>query len=245
MINLLTINESVDFTFNLLNQITRMENGIRPFRFCNNGKDLIQYLNTEDRLDIILADYNLLFYDDKCILNYINEEKYQKKFILFADKSDDISLLNNKMIYAILLKTASIDKIGSKIDDLLEGKDIDNNLIILRQKIINELEYLGYDLRYKGTKYLIRAIMFVAQHPEEDLDQLESTVYPNIADACNNTVHNIKCNINRATNMMYFECEFNKLQHYFCMGVDERPRTKTIIHTVINNITKNKLSKKN
>ena len=56
------------------------------------------------------------------------------------------------------------------------------------------------------------AIEYIAKNKEENL---EKDIYPIISKKCNQTFHNIKCNINRANNAMYYECEEERLKLFF------------------------------
>ena len=107
----------------------------------------------------------------------------------------------------------------------------------LKNKIVNEINYLGYDVSYKGTQYLITAIQYIVTNPDKNLDKLEKNIYPVLSNLYNNSIHNIKCNINWANNMMYCECEAEKLQKYFGFYKDTKPKIKTVINTIVNKIS--------
>lgn len=65
---------------------------------------------------------------------------------------------------------------------------------------------------------------------------LQKDIYPIIAKIFNKTPHNIKCNINNATESMYYNCDINVLKEYFYFTDDRKPTTKTVIYTVLNKI---------
>ena len=111
-----------------------------------------------------------------------------------------------------------------------------NTQTLIQNKIAKELQYLGYDLSHKGTQYLINAIEYVVSKPHNDLGILAKDVYPEIALMHNDSIHNIKCRINAATDIMYCNCELNKLKNYFYFDIDAKPKTKTIINTIINRL---------
>lgn len=113
--------------------------------------------------------------------------------------------------------------------DLKKGLDIE-------KKIINELLYLGYNFSYKGTTYLLESIKFIALHPYQNTDKLEKNVYPIIANLYKDTVHNVKSNINRANNAMYYECKIEKMKEYFWLDRDIKPKVKFVINTILNKI---------
>lgn len=116
-------------------------------------------------------------------------------------------------------------------------KNILNDNNNLRNKIIKELIYLGYDFSYKGTHYLIKTIEYIISNPDKYLENLEKNVYSEFAKSNNTSIHNIKCNITRANNMMYAECEIEKLKKYFGFTNDVKPKVKTVINTIVNKVS--------
>lgn len=93
------------------------------------------------------------------------------------------------------------------------------------------------DFSYAGTQYLIKAIEYIISDPDKYLKNLEKYVYSELAKNNNTSIHNIKCNINRANNMMYVSCEVEKLKKYFGFSNDVKLKVKTVINTSINKIS--------
>ncbi len=127
--------------------------------------------------------------------------------------------------------------IVNRVNELIEYKEKIKNDNNLEEKIRNEVMYLGYNISYLGTKYLIQTIKFIASHPNENLQKLEKNVYPVIANKYKDSVYNVKANINRANNAMYYECEIKKLIKYFCLETDKKPTVKMVINTILNKIS--------
>ncbi len=91
-------------------------------------------------------------------------------------------------------------------------------------------------MSHKGTNYLAFAIEYIIIHSNKEFDNLEKDIYPKIGKKYKQSTHNIKSNINRATNFMYYECEVTKLKAYFKFYNDIKSKVKTIINTIINKI---------
>lgn len=68
------------------------------------------------------------------------------------------------------------------------------------------------------------------------INNLQKDIYPIIASIYNTSVHNVKCNINNATEAMYYKCDATVLKEYFKFFDDNKPTTKTVIYTVLNKI---------
>jgi len=103
----------------------------------------------------------------------------------------------------------------------VEKKDVE----VKRKAIIKELEYISYNTDYKGTNYLIDTILQVYRNKNLIMENLQKDVYPIISDIYKKSVNTIRCNIRRATECMYCECDIKKLNEYFGIIDDERPST--------------------
>lgn len=236
MVNFLIVDDNMNYAISLMNYINKNNSNIRVCNIAVNGKNAIELLNSpQENIDIILLDLKLPLYDGIEILQKIKyKEKYKESFIII---SGELNLANkiykNEMIYTILNKLYTLEEITEKIEELVKIKDEDN----LKEKIINELLYLNYDISNIGTIYLIEVIKYIIlKKPNKESNNLTKEIYPIIAKRYKDTVHNIKSNIERASNRMYYHCEMNKLQKYFNYNEDMKPNVKTIITTIINKI---------
>ena len=126
--------------------------------------------------------------------------------------------------------------ITERINDLILEKEEMTQKDILKNKIIKELLYLGYDMSHKGTEYLADCINYVVTNNYKYFENLEKEIYPIIAQKYNANVRNIKSNIIRANNEMYCECEVEKLKNYFNFSKDHKPKIKVVIKTILNKI---------
>ena len=71
----------------------------------------------------------------------------------------------------------------------------------------------------------------------EHYENLNNEIYPILAQKYNKTVNTIKCNIIKATDSMYYDCDETLLKNYFHFYTDYKPRPKLVIYTVLNKIT--------
>lgn len=124
--------------------------------------------------------------------------------------------------------------IEQEINKIKKSKK-ENTRIRLKENIMNELLYLGYDISHKGTIYLFKSIEYIAVNCRE-LDRLEKTVYPEIAKLYNTSPYNLKCRIHSATTNMYYNCEVEKMKKYFRFENDTKPKVKLIIGTIISKV---------
>lgn len=226
MLNIVIIDRNINYAVNIMNEINN--NYIKIIKILSDKKEAIKVLNSLDNIDIVLMEYN---FKKEIFRKIKNKENYEKAFIIIAN--EEISNIKDNMIYSIIYKNnfKEIDK----IKELLNHKIMLQENLSIREKIIKELNYLGYNFSYKGTQYLIEVIEHKANNPNQQ--NLEKNIYPIISQNYNNTIHNIKCDINRANNMMYYECDASKLQDYFSLNKDTKPKIKTVVNTIIDKIS--------
>lgn len=235
MVNILIADDNVDYAISLMNYINKQNNKIRVCNIARDGKEAIHMLNTNNDIDIILLDYKMPFYNGKHILDNIqNKDKYIDSCVVISGEIDSIvTLRNNNLVHSVLFKTLSMSEINNRIIELVTFKENKN----IRDKILNELLYLNYDISHKGTQYLVSTIEYIYLN-NTYFDNLERYVYPTIAKLYNDTPNNVKCRINKETDLMYYNCEINKLKNYFHLNFDTKPKVKYVITIIMNNIQK-------
>ncbi len=234
MTNILIADDNIDYAINLMNYLNENNDIIRVCNIAKDGKETIDILNNKNNIDIILLDYKMPIYTASEVLEMIeNKEKYIESCIIISGEYESIKMQNNKLVHSIVFKSISMEEIKIKILKLVKDKEDIN----LTNKIINEILYLGYDISHKGTKYLIDTIKYICLNANS-LDNLEKYVYPKIAIQHQDNICNIKRRINKANTFMYYNCEISRLKGYFKFDQDTKPKIKTVITMVINNINK-------
>lgn len=104
-----------------------------------------------------------------------------------------------------------------------------------KEKITNQLSILGYNFKFKGTKYLLESILYIYEiDNEEAIENLEQNVYKYIAIKNNKTVTNIKTNIIKSTNYVYKFQNKEILYKYFSLNIKITP--KLVISTILNKL---------
>lgn len=238
MINVLIADDNIDYAVNLMNYINEKNSNIKVCNIAKNGQETLELLNLKNNIDVILLDYKMPLLNGNQVLDkIIDKEKYSDSFIIISGEIESaIRLRDNEMIHSIINKNMQTEEIIKKINELFEYKESVKQSKILKNKITDEILFLGYDISHKGTQYLIKAIDYIATNPDKELEKLEKNVYPKIASIYNDSVHNVKCRINNSTTIMYYNCEVEKLKKYFCFSTDVKPKVKTVINTIINKI---------
>ena len=241
MINVLIADDNINYAIALMNYINEQNRNIRVCNITKDGEETLNVLNSETDIDVILLDYKMPFYNGTQILeNLQNKDKYKDSCIIISGEitpKSVVSLRDNDLVHSIIFKSVSMSDINKRINKLIEDKETSKNEENIRQKIISELIYLGYDISHKGTQYLVSTLEYIVIN-NDSTDNLEKYVYPKIAKRYNDKPNNIKSRINNETNAMYYNCEVNRLKKYFHLDYDTKPKVKFVINMIINNMNK-------
>lgn len=211
MVNALVISNNIGFIQKLLHEINIQELDIKISEIASSKSEV------EDALELLCL--NIIFVEESMKNSYDKMffRKY-KEIIISLPYSDTSNLINQITL--------------SEISNLIQHNDFDKK----KEKIVKELEYIGYKFKYKGTHYLVDTILQMYSRQNSMVDNLQTSIYPIIAKKYNKTIHNIKSSINKATECMYCECDGAKLEDYFHFNYDTKPTVKQVVFTIINKI---------
>ena len=237
MVNILIATNDIKLIKKLINEVLAQNQNIRLYKISTNESETIKILNN--------SNINITFLDAKIIKSSINEmlgrirqdkkEKYKNSIVIISNNLKVIKQINkNEMIIDYIMEKSSKEDMAYKINKIISKKDIE----VKRKEIIKELEYIRYNLDYKGTNYLIDTILQVYINEKLMIvDNLQNDVYPIIANIHRKSINTIRCNIRHATECMYCECDMKKLKEYFGLMEDEKPTTREVVYTVLSKIS--------
>ena len=235
MLNLLIIDKDINHSRYLLNYISENSYHVRVHSIATTLSEGIQILNT-GLIDITIINVDN---DINSIISALHSlpncyfEKYKKSIIVLSDNINNV--MSDPYIYEYVPITKSVSVLFFKISEITKNKISQINNSILLNKINRELEYIGYNLSYIGTKYLSESIALIYNNYDSS-ENLNKNVYPIIAKKYHKTVNNVKCNITTATNSMFYECDETRLKSYFNFYTISRPKPKLVIYTVLNKL---------
>lgn len=238
MIKILIVDDNLEYAIKVMNYINKTNQNIQVFNIVKNKMKALNILNNRNDIDIVILSLNINT-ENEFIKLLTDKEKYKKSIIVLSESSYNYNkLCINELIYSIIHKTVNLNEIIKKINELIELKNKIKFECAIKEKIINEILNLSYDMSNLGTQYLVTAIEYIIINmPNKDFNNLKTDVYPFVAEFNNTSVHNVKNNIVRATEKMYCQCEIEKLKKYFHYYDDIKPNTRTIIRTVINKVS--------
>lgn len=244
MINVLIVSKSISCCKNLIYNVISQNEELKLVGVANNKKEMNEVVS-KINVDIILMNVKQ-FEINKYINSKVIKENINPYSIIFiSDENIEKNKSINKYIYEYAnYKADSFEDIICAINNLLKIKITpkffdskkDNFEDIIKGKIKNELKYLGYNFYYKGTKYLIDAIYILYNIKDYYNKILKRDVYPIISEKYNTSINNVKCNIRNATDIMFFDCNEDRLIEYLKEGSLSKIGAKKIILSVLEHI---------
>lgn len=234
MLNMLIVENDLKYAKILISTILKNEENIRLIDIAVNETETLKILK-ENKIDIILLEFSSKEIDGIRILNTLvknNNLEYTKSIIILVDNEKRINSIQSPLIYSYELKPVNPRKLLNEIDNIKKIKKINN----LEEKIIKQLNFLGFNLAHNGTKYLRDCIMIDYNNYLGEAENLNKQIYPIVAKKNKTTVFNIKNNIIKANDYMYKQCEIKKLIEYFHFNEDKKPTPKIVIKTVLSKI---------
>lgn len=215
MIKVLIISKDFTYCKNIINTILCRFNNIQIKYILENINEAI-YIVYKKQIDLLLIDLS------------ITEQYYLKTFIklenLCRDRKIILIPIINKSDIELENLYKNIQLIIKKSNENIRNKDISS---VFR----NELTKLGFNFKYKGTIYMLEALMYIYRNNIDLLDNLEKFVYKSIAFNKHKTEQNIKTNIVKATNLAYLYQDKQVFIDYF--SSDLKPTPKVILSTIL------------
>jgi DNA-binding LytR/AlgR family response regulator len=202
MIKVLIIEDNLVYAKNILNNILNEIDEINVKYITTTVKESIDIIYSSN-IDLIFLDLKLLDGNGIDIIEKIESLNHIKRPSIIVI-SGDIFLSNQiKKRFntcTILNKMETQEYIRNAIVQYIHKIKYNNEKENIREKIISELNDIGYNFKYIGTVYLLEAIIYIYKSNNLDLlDNLERNVYKYISFKYNKSVNNIKTNIIKAT----------------------------------------------
>lgn len=239
MLNMLIIDDNINYIKNLISIILKKEENIRLIDIALDGKEALKIL-TEFKVDIILLDLKMPNISGIQLLEYLtkkSEKKYRDSIIVITGEGKLLNnVMNNPLVYSYELKPIKSESLLEKIEVLVSQKLLLKEENQLDEKILNEINILGYNLSHIGTIYLKECIKIDYIKYKGEAENINKQIYPIVSKKYKKSNFLIKNSIIKATNYMYNECEIDKLIDYFQFESDHKPTPKMVIKTIVRKI---------
>ena len=238
MLNLLIASVEAGKKLKPKDTITLYIPDIRISYLAKDGREALQAL-TEHNYDLVLLDNKLTTYDGLDILDRlpcIKYKEYEKSIILLTNsKTLSNNIKSHSMIFDSFLNTESFSLIISSLKKLAETKKENETNSIIKDKIINELQNIGYNLSHCGTHYIAETVLLIAT-ANYNFENLSKNVYPKVSEIYNNSLNNIKTNIITATDAAYRNNDTRAITKYLHIPDNIKPTAKMVINAILQKI---------
>lgn len=198
-IKTLIISNNLEHLVYIFNTINKIDN-LKIICIATNNVEILSALK-KTQFNLILFDYSLLDLTENTILNEIYDNTSNIVAIFEKSISDKKNITSSIFLESVDINStflySNLNNIVTKI-----SKSFETDMV--EQYIINELLSIGFDFKYKGTKYLLETILYIYKNKRlELLENLEENVYKYVANINNKSILNVKTNIIRSTSNMY------------------------------------------
>ena len=105
-----------------------------------------------------------------------------------------IGLIPAAKSLSLIKSGESLSMIIHTIQQIVDSRKEKDETTCIRNKIINELQTIGFNLSHKGTHYLAESVVLLAT-TEKNNENLSKHIYPIVSKIFNKDLNNIKCNI--------------------------------------------------
>lgn len=241
MFNVLIADDNINYAKVLINYLMKNNKDLRLIGISTNGQEVIEMI-TNYNIDIVILDLKMPKVSGLQVLKILKNKKCLYKpqiLVVSGDEHYLKQIIGNDLVYAFLTKSCNLEKINEKISEMIQDYNYHYVLQNKKKIILNELLYLGFNIKHVGTRYLSEVIemMYEQNYLNREArgytDNLERYFYKQLARKYLKIVQNIKANINKATNAMYNECEQRRLLDYFSFAYDCKPTPKIVVNTIL------------
>lgn len=233
MLNVLIVCNNLNFVKYIINNISNIN-----IHKIETSIDEALFTLKSEQIDLILI--NSSKDDILTLLNTLEIEHNDKYLNSIIAVSEDIQCFNNN---PYIYSSNSLNDKVSLLEIIRSYLFSFSNDDIVRAQIINELQYLGYNTSYVGTRYISDIIYLMHNDYPVHNYNIKKNIYPILYKKYHKSYSNIKSNMSKATEIMYYECDENRLKDYLNLPVlYSKPRSIDIIHTVLNKICAKKIS---
>lgn len=234
MVKILLVQENKDNYIELINNINSLNDKSKLYKSVNNKQDAINIIS-HNSIDILIIEYDI--FKTFNMLEFTDIDKIVNYIIILNEKAENFS--NNYKEKLIFINKKILINTLEDVIHLCNSKNEYSEEILIKNKIRHELKNIGYNMGYIGSKLLVECIYcFYKDYDSFDEKYIKDT-YPIAGKIYHKSANTVKGAIRRATSMMFFDTDENKLIEYF--GTCTLPKTgvKIVVESVLNKLYNN------
>lgn len=216
----LVVDDNKEFTNNVLEHF-KENDVLEVTKVIHNGNEVIDYLKTNEDIDIIFLDFIMPGMDGIAILEAMKKEKIQKKVIVLSSFLEDYALKMIKKYHVdyYMLKPVSLDSLEQRAIDLLKSSDVKEVSEDLELKTSELLHNLGVPSQIKGYQYLREGILLLYQNTDF-IGGITRNLYPEIARRHDTTASRVERAIRHAIEVSWNRGDYSIMTKLFGHSID-------------------------
>lgn len=218
------------------------------FEFCkdinNNMPDDTRILNISSKYeegiqnclsikpDIIILEMELQYYKIVFLLNEIEKLKLYNPIVIIITSNNMYDVVNKYPYCSIIKRKTKNYLMLYRLFRIIEEEAPDDDA--LENKIKAEMFKSGFEMKNKGDYFILYVLKYIKTH-ESIGTKLEKEIYPIVSKAIGVSEKQVKWNINYSVSSVY-ETKTHQLCRYLNISDSQKPTTKYILFTLVNNI---------
>lgn len=222
MLKALLVDDNYDYLESLFNDLgDNLNNKIKIVKICNDGEKALKYI-TNQKLDIILLDLNILKINGIGILEKIKENNIKTEVIVITGETKSlIEVINKNLpVRKILLKPFKIANLIEILNEIIDeqlGNPKENI-----EKIISILDNFNINKSTLGFKYILDCLKICIEQNYTFIPQMK-ILYKQISDKkISESV--INWNISKTIQSMNKLTDRSILEKFFPYNVSPSPK---------------------
>lgn len=163
MIKTLIADDNWKYSKNIINTIVNRISELKIEYVAEDGVESLEAILKND-FDLVLLDLQMPKMTGLEVIEQIRKTKFIKtpKVIIISGELPLVEYAKiNNIVCDIILKTEDAENIYERILRVVNDIKYEINYDEVRNRIILNLKEKGYNLKYKGTRYMIEAIMHI------------------------------------------------------------------------------------
>lgn len=163
MIKTLIVDDNLQYTKSIINNIISKIDNMRIEYVCTNGKEALDIV-TKKTVDLILLDLKMPEINGLQVIEKLKKLNMIKfpRIIVISGENPLIKYVQLKdNVCDIIVKTEDRDIIYKKIMKIVNDINYELTYDKVKEKTISILLDMGYSLKHKGTRYIIESIMYI------------------------------------------------------------------------------------
>ena len=193
MIKILLVQENKENDIEFINSINSLNDRSKLYKVVSNKEEMINIFDN-NYIDILVIEYNI--FKTFNILEFAKIDKIVKYIIVINRKTEKASNISNEKI--IFISHEILFETLERFIHLCDNESICTEENLIRDKIREELKFIGYNMGYIGSKLLVECIYYFYNEYNSFDEKYIKDTYPIAGKIYHKSANTVKGAIRRA-----------------------------------------------